>query len=310
VSATTREVESLWRGLLDGLALGEPNAGHELADALGGPAAGEPVEQVAKVFVGVGPAQRAVEREGQQGGVARPRLGRADEQAVVAVEGHRPQQPLDMRVGDRQRAIVEEGPQGQVLVLPVADGLGQRGLALAEASEGLDLAFEGCPQRPGLLLAQSQSWVGPVARVGFALDGVQGVVQADDGFDTAVTLLEGIDKAPASVVVAAGARAGCAGAEQGRDAAVAVVLDDACEALENLLGMRALPVRRILAVSDLLDVTDVEPQTAALDAVGRVALLGRQRGVIEANEVAEPKSSSWTKGASNSASCPARANQS
>ncbi|HEX7840448.1 MAG TPA: hypothetical protein VF469_23375 [Kofleriaceae bacterium] len=121
------DVASLAWTLLFSLASSEPGPGEELGDAVGGPVGGDLVDDVDEVDVGVDAGKLAVEQDGEHVRVALASVEAADEQRVLPERGYDAQQALDVGVGDREPAIVEEGAQGRLLPGPVVDGLAERG---------------------------------------------------------------------------------------------------------------------------------------------------------------------------------------
>src|SRR5215510_1541189 len=194
-----------WR-LLFGLASGEPGTGEELGDAVGGPASGDLVDGVDEVNVGVDAGKLAVEQDGEHVRVALASVEAADEQRVLPERGHDAQQALDVGVGDREAAIVEEGAQGRLLPGPVVDGLAERGLLVDLGRDVDDRALELAPQGYRLGLPQREPPGGVEVALGRApLDVVQGAVQIDHRLRAAVALLEGLREPAPSVVVASDA---------------------------------------------------------------------------------------------------------
>src|ERR1700742_3241886 len=91
-----RDDRSLAWGLLFGLASGEPGTREELIDAVGGPVAGDLVDDVDEVDGGIDAGELAVKQDGEQIGVALAGLEAADEQRVLPERGHDAQQALDV----------------------------------------------------------------------------------------------------------------------------------------------------------------------------------------------------------------------
>src|SRR5262249_30613882 len=106
---------SLAWSLLFSPASSEPGSREQLVDAPGGPVGGDLVDDVDEVDVGVHPDQLAVEQDGEQVGVALAGFEAADEQRVLPERGHDAQQQLDVGVGDRKPAVVEERTQRGLL---------------------------------------------------------------------------------------------------------------------------------------------------------------------------------------------------
>jgi hypothetical protein len=156
-----------------------------------------------------------------------PGRGEPDRAQFGATDGpvaHDAQQSLDVGVGDRKPAIVEEGAQGRLLPGPVVDALAEQGLLVDLGRD--DHAFELAPQRDRLGLSQRASPGGVEVALGRGpLDVVQGVVQIDHRLRAAVALLEGLHEPAPSVVVASDAPGRVGSDEQRVNGGVAVVLD-------------------------------------------------------------------------------------
>lgn len=112
--------------------------GHELIDMAVEVAGDEALEDVDQIGVGVHAVELAgLDERGDDGLVLGPAVG-AGEEGILAIQGDRPDRPLDHIGVELDAAVVEEADQPVPVPEGIADGLGEAGLARKAGKLGLE----------------------------------------------------------------------------------------------------------------------------------------------------------------------------